>query len=210
MTAERDMALRRQSAAPGLRLATTVRAHVQPLWVVCGTLLTQWTFPAMVVINSTRGNEPLRKAWLKGLSPKENRDVPPLDYDLVRRLKADPSTVSAAVATARGGMQHIAVARLAKAVGADRVELYTEPYAAAWGSAGESAQLARFTQAARAATAAGLGINAGHDLNLDNLGAFIRAVPGVREVSIGHALIGDALERGYAGAVQAYLACLRP
>ena len=69
--------------------------------------------------------------------------------------------------------------------------------------------MARFAQAARAATAVGLGINAGHDLNLDNLGAFIRAVPGVREVSIGHALIGDALERGYAGAVQAYLACLR-
>ena len=94
----------------------------------------------------------------------------------------------------------------AKAVGADRVELYT----AAWGSAGESDQLARFAQAARAATAVGLGINAGHDLNLDNLGAFIRAVPGVREVSIGHALIADALERGYTGAVQAYLACLRP
>ena len=91
-----------------------------------------------------------------------------------------------------------------------RVELYTEPYAAAWSSPGKPAQVARFVQAARAATAAGLGINAGHDLNLDNLGEFIRAVPGVREVSIGHALIGDALERGYSGAVQAYLACLRP
>ena len=98
----------------------------------------------------------------------------------------------------------------AKAVGADRVELYTEPYAAAWGSAGARVQLERFTQAARAATAAGLGINAGHDLNLDNLAAFIGAVPGVQEVSIGHALIGDALERGYASAVAAYLACLRP
>jgi pyridoxine 5-phosphate synthase len=98
----------------------------------------------------------------------------------------------------------------AKAVGADRVELYTEPYAAAWGRDGQQAQLARFAQAARAATAVGLGINAGHDLNLNNLGAFMRAVPGVREVSIGHALIGDALECGYTGAVQAYLACLRP
>jgi pyridoxine 5-phosphate synthase len=98
----------------------------------------------------------------------------------------------------------------AKAVGADRVELYTEPYAAAWGSAGARAQLDRFTRAARAATAAGLGVNAGHDLNLDNLVPFVQAVPGVREVSIGHALIGDALERGYTAAVQAYLACLRP
>ena len=98
----------------------------------------------------------------------------------------------------------------AKAVGADRVELYTEPYAAAWGRAGAQVQLERFALAARAATDAGLGINAGHDLNLDNLAPFIRAVPGVREVSIGHALIGDALERGYTSAVQAYLACLRP
>jgi len=98
----------------------------------------------------------------------------------------------------------------AKEVGADRVELYTEPYAAAWATPGQDAQLARFAQAARAAHAAGLGINAGHDLNLDNLAPFIRAVPGVREVSIGHALIGDALERGYTSAVQAYLACLRP
>jgi len=98
----------------------------------------------------------------------------------------------------------------AKAVGADRVELYTEPYAAAWGGAGAQAQLDRFANAALAATAAGLGINAGHDLNLDNLAPFIRAVPGVREVSIGHALIGDALERGYSSAVQAYMACLRP
>ena len=97
----------------------------------------------------------------------------------------------------------------ARAVGADRVELYTEPYAAAWGTAQQAAQLARFVQAARAALDAGLGVNAGHDLNLDNLAAFARHVPGLSEVSIGHALIGDALERGYAGAVEAYLRCLR-
>lgn len=98
----------------------------------------------------------------------------------------------------------------AKAVGADRVELYTEPYAASWGSADAEVQLDRFARAARAAADVGLGLNAGHDLNLDNLAPFIRAVPGVREVSIGHALISDALERGYTAAVQAYLACLRP
>ena len=94
----------------------------------------------------------------------------------------------------------------ARAVGAHRVELYT----AAWGTAQQTAELERFTQTARAALDAGLGVNAGHDLNLDNLAAFARQVPGLSEVSIGHALISDALERGYSGAVEAYLRCLRP
>ena len=62
--------------------------------------------------------------------------------------------------------------------------------------------------AARAAQAAGLGINAGHDLNRDNLGDFLRGVPGVQEVSIGHALMSDALELGYAETVKAYQACI--
>ena len=96
----------------------------------------------------------------------------------------------------------------ARAVGADRVELYTEPYAAAWGTPAQAAQLQRFADAARAARAAGLGINAGHDLNRDNLTAFLREVPGVQEVSIGHALIADALELGYIAAVQDYLRCV--
>jgi pyridoxine 5-phosphate synthase len=96
----------------------------------------------------------------------------------------------------------------AKAVGADRVELYTEPFAAAWGTPAQNAQLKRFAQAAQAALDAGLGINAGHDLNQDNLRAFALAVPGLQEVSIGHALIADALELGYSATVQAYLRCL--
>ena len=96
----------------------------------------------------------------------------------------------------------------AKAVGADRVELYTEPYAAAWGTADQDAQLQRFAAAAQAALDAGLGVNAGHDLNRDNLAAFAQQVPGLREVSIGHALIADALEIGYADTVRAYRACL--
>ena len=98
----------------------------------------------------------------------------------------------------------------AKAVGADRVELYTEPYAAAWAMPGQDAQLARFAQAAGAAHAAGLGVNAGHDLNLDNLAALARALPHLAEVSIGHALIADALERGYAATVRVYRDCLQP
>ena len=97
---------------------------------------------------------------------------------------------------------------LAKALGADRVELYTEPYAAAWGTAQQAAVLAQFAAAARAAQAAGLGVNAGHDLNRANLPDFVRQVPGVLEVSIGHALIADALELGYAETVRQYLAAL--
>jgi pyridoxine 5-phosphate synthase len=93
----------------------------------------------------------------------------------------------------------------ARAIGADRVELYTEPYARAHGTPGAAGSLAAFAAAARAAQGEGLGINAGHDLSLDNLGDFIAAVPGVLEVSIGHALIADALALGMNGAVRAYL-----
>jgi pyridoxine 5-phosphate synthase len=98
----------------------------------------------------------------------------------------------------------------ARAVGADRVELYTEPYAAAWGGPAQDAQLARYVATAQAATAAGLGLNAGHDLNQDNLLAFVQAIPQLQEVSIGHALIADALELGYAATVAAYLKALEP
>ncbi len=96
----------------------------------------------------------------------------------------------------------------ARAVGADRVELYTEPYAAAWGGDGQEAQLERYAAAAQAALDAGLGVNAGHDLNRDNLAAFVARVPGLLEVSIGHAFIADALELGYGAAVRAYLQCI--
>ena len=95
-------------------------------------------------------------------------------------------------------------------LGADRIELYTEPYAAAWGLPGQAAQLERFALAAKAALKVGLGVNAGHDLNRDNLKAFVRQVPDVQEVSIGHALIADALEMGYEAAVKTYLECLAP
>jgi pyridoxine 5-phosphate synthase len=71
-------------------------------------------------------------------------------------------------------------------------------YAGAWGTPAEAGQCCALRRTARAALAAGLGVNAGHDLNRDNLTAFLRAVPGVQEVSIGHAFIADALELGYA------------
>lgn len=99
----------------------------------------------------------------------------------------------------------------ARAIGADRVELYTEPYAAAWASGNEAErhhQLQRYAIAAQAALDAGLGVNAGHDLNRENLPPFLAQVPGVAEVSIGHAFIADALELGYAATVDEYLRCL--
>ena len=96
----------------------------------------------------------------------------------------------------------------ARAVGADRVELYTEPYAAAWGTPQQAAQLERYRAAAQAALDVGLGVNAGHDLSRDNLADFLAHVPGVLEVSIGHALIADALELGYGDTVRAYQPCI--
>ncbi len=102
-----------------------------------------------------------------------------------------------------------AAMRLAKDVGADRIELYTEPYAQAYGTATQATDLARYRAAAEAALAAGLGVNAGHDLNRDNLAVFLAAVPGVQEVSIGHALTADALEFGMGKTVGLYLAEIR-
>ena len=94
----------------------------------------------------------------------------------------------------------------AAALGAQRIEIYTGPYADAFarGDAGTTLQLCVDT--ARRAQAAGLGVNAGHDLSQANLGAFLQAVPGVLEVSIGHALIGEALYAGLDATVRAYLA----
>lgn len=97
---------------------------------------------------------------------------------------------------------------LAASVGADRIELYTGPYAAAWARGNGDAELAMLRTASRVATDCGLGVNAGHDLDLANLGAFA-TIPGVAEVSIGHALIADALDMGLGPAVARYVAILR-
>lgn len=95
-----------------------------------------------------------------------------------------------------------AMAMAAADIGADRVELYTGPLAT------KDTDLAAYIDTARAAKDAGLGINAGHDLNLDNLSAFIAAVPECDEVSIGHAITSDALIYGWRGAVSAYLTAI--
>ena len=130
----------------------------------------------------------------------------PLDAERLRPLIAECQALGVRVSVFMD--PEPAQMALARAEGADRVELYTEPYAAAWGGAAQGEQLRRYAAAARAALDAGLGVNAGHDLNRDNLADFLRAVPGVAEVSIGHALIADALELGYVRTVEGYLACI--
>lgn len=98
----------------------------------------------------------------------------------------------------------------AASVGADRVELYTEAYARAFLRPEREAVFAGYRKTAEAAVAAGLGVNAGHDLDLENLPYLAANLPGLLEVSIGHALISDALDRGLAATVRAYLAALQP
>lgn len=96
----------------------------------------------------------------------------------------------------------------AKAVGADRVEFYTGPYAHHFPENPQKA-VAAYTEAAKVANAVGIGINAGHDLNLDNLQFFCEHCPQLLEVSIGHALISDALYYGLANTIRMYLRQLR-
>jgi pyridoxine 5-phosphate synthase len=93
--------------------------------------------------------------------------------------------------------------KLASQIGADRIELYTGPYAAAWGTDQLQVVFEQHLAAAELATELGMGVNAGHDLNLDNLTKFA-SIPGLLEVSIGHAFTVDSLAMGMANAVQAY------
>jgi len=99
--------------------------------------------------------------------------------------------------------------RGAAGAGADRIELYTEPYAAAYARGRYAEMLETYAECAREADRLGLGVNAGHDLTLANLPALRDALPMLAEVSIGHAITADALRIGFPGAVEAYLAALR-
>lgn len=92
--------------------------------------------------------------------------------------------------------------------GADRVELYTEPYASAYAAGAETA-IAPFAEAAKVAKSLGMGVNAGHDLSLENLKFMHEQIGGLDEVSIGHALICDALYLGLEETIKRYLDCLR-
>lgn len=97
----------------------------------------------------------------------------------------------------------------AKALGTDRVEFYTGPYAKHFDT-DPAAAVGPFSRACAHARQLGLGINAGHDLNLDNLTYFAERMPGLQEVSIGHALVADALYFGLEETIGRYLACLQP
>ena len=94
----------------------------------------------------------------------------------------------------------------AAATGADRIELYTESWARAHGTPGQDRELGRFVAAAQRAHELGLGVNAGHDLNLQNLAPFLAAVPNVLEVSIGHAFVCEAFDYTLEGTIDRYLA----
>ncbi|MBX7084070.1 MAG: pyridoxine 5'-phosphate synthase [Nannocystaceae bacterium] len=132
-----------------------------------------------------------------GWRPDADRDAL---RDAIARAHAVGTRVSVFVDAA------IAPVEWAASLGADRIEIFTEPYAhaAAHGGAAASEALQACVAAATRAHALGLGVNAGHDLDLDNLPAFL-AVPHLAEVSIGHALVSDALWRGLAATVRAYL-----
>lgn len=99
------------------------------------------------------------------------------------------------------------MARGAARIGADRIELYTGPYAASY-AADRDAAIAPFVETAACCRELGLGVNAGHDLSLENLAFFHRAIPWADEVSIGHALICDALYLGLKETIRSYRACL--
>ena len=93
---------------------------------------------------------------------------------------------------------------IAKEIGADRIELYTEPYAKSYSTPKQAQVLSDFRNAATEAQSLGLGVNAGHDLSLKNLGDFL-TIPEILEVSIGHALIAECLDLGLEKTIKAYL-----
>ncbi|MBE2210856.1 MAG: pyridoxine 5'-phosphate synthase [Xanthomonadaceae bacterium] len=129
------------------------------------------------------------------------RDIPALT-PLVGALKALGCRVSLFADAGDPALTH------ARDCGADRIELYTGPYAEAY-ARGDMTALAACARAAGIAHVAGLGVNAGHDLSQDNLGDFLRGVSRVEEVSIGHALIGEALYAGLHDTVRAYLEIIK-
>ena len=131
--------------------------------------------------------------WPPGADERDLRDV-------IARLRGFGIRVSLFVNADEAAVQ------FAHRVGADRIELYTEPYARAFSSptASLADSLAPFTRAATVAADLGLGVNAGHDLDLENLPDFVQALPRLDEVSIGHALIGYALYVGLRQAVLEY------
>ena len=166
----------------------------------------------------------MRQLAARGMCPQQCTFVPdsaeqatsdhgwrfPEDAAALRPLIAEVHALGARVSLFMDPLPQAMAA--VREVGADRVEIYTESYARshahAHGTPAHAQVLESYAATARAALAAGLGINAGHDLNRTNLPDFLSAVPGVQEVSIGHALIADAVELGLGATVKAYLRCM--
>jgi len=131
--------------------------------------------------------------------PRQHATVAPI----VARLKAKGIRTAVFVDAVPENMAAVA------ATGVDRIEIYTEPYASAWGTGRLKDELERVKRTAAAAVAAGMKVNAGHDLNLRNTPLLARSVPDIVEASIGHALIADALYLGLAETVERYVRACR-
>jgi pyridoxine 5-phosphate synthase len=131
--------------------------------------------------------------------PRQHAQVAPI----IARLAARRIRTAVFVDPVPGMMPAVA------ATGVDRIEIYTEPYASAWGTPRLKDELDRVQRTAAAAVAAGMKVNAGHDLNLRNTPLLARAVPEIAEASIGHALIADALYLGLAETVRRYVRACR-
>ena len=137
-----------------------------------------------------------------GFDPQSQEDIDKL-RPLVSQLREIGCRVSVFVDAGSSAFEHLAD------IGVQRIEIYTGPYAEAFAEGDARSMLALCAETARRAQQAGLAVNAGHDLSQANLGAFHAAIPGLAEVSIGHALIGEALYEGLATTVRNYLQILR-
>ena len=159
-------------------------------------------------------------ALVAGTRPTQCTLVPDSDGQITSdhgfNLRADASRLKPLIAELKGQRARVSLfmdvdapdIERAAELGADRVELYTGPYAHAYAQGRYARELDACSRAAERAHAAGLGVNAGHDLNQANLGTLKQAIPFLAEVSIGHALIGEALYAGLVPTVQAYLKIL--
>ena len=186
--------LQRYNAAHGAAIEYNIEGDPRPdlIELVLATRPTQCT-----LVPVTPGEITSQAGWSADTSPERLTAI-------VKRLQLDRIRVSIFVDPLEAPI------RWAKRIGADRIELYTEPFAKDFANGGVSARnaLDMYSAAAELAHSLGLGINAGHDLDLDNLVAF-RTLPHLDEVSIGHALMSRALFHGIDHVVKEYLDVLR-
>ncbi len=167
-----------------------------------------------------RGDYPGLLALVRETRPAQCTLVPDSDAQITSDhgfdLRADAARLKPLVADLKSAGARVSLfvdaecvnVEVAADIGADRIEIYTGPYAHAFARNEHARELAACVETARRANDVGLGVNAGHDLNQANLAAFCRAIPFIAEVSIGHALIGEALYAGLEPTVRAYLKIL--